>query len=158
MFVASSPVFLYSSLERQGRLFISWRQRAYTVRDVRMQLRMMKGKIHRARVTAADLNYEGSIEIDSSLLDAAGILPYEQVDIWSLTSGERFSTYALPAPRGSCIVALNGAAARKAHAGDEIIIAAFAFVTEKEALDWKPRVVFVDEKNRLRPLARILKH
>ncbi len=119
---------------------------------------MMKGKIHRARVTAADLNYEGSIEIDSSLLDAAGILPYEQVDIWSLTSGERFSTYALPAPRGSCIVALNGAAARKAHAGDEIIIAAFAFVTEKEALDWKPRVVFVDEKNRLRPLARILKH
>ncbi len=126
-----------------------------------MQLRMLKGKIHRARITAADLNYEGSIEIDSSLLEAAGIIPFEQVDIWSITSGERFSTYALPAPRGSGIVALNGAAARKAQPGDEIIIAAFALVPEKEALGWKPRVVFVDEKNRLRPLpnmARPLAH
>jgi aspartate 1-decarboxylase len=120
-----------------------------------MQLRMLKGKIHRARVTAADLNYEGSIEIDSSLLDAAGIIPYERVEIWSLTSGERFSTYALPAPRGSGIIAVNGAAARKAQAGDEIIIAAFAYMTEKESLGWKPRVVFVDGKNRLRPLPRI---
>ncbi len=121
-----------------------------------MQLRVLKGKIHRARVTAADLNYEGSIEIDSSLLDAAGILPYEQVDIWSLTSGDRFSTYALPAPRGSSIVALNGAAARKAQPGDEIIIASFALVNEKEAHGWKPKVVFVDEKNRLK-LAKVAK-
>lgn len=121
-----------------------------------MQLRLLKGKIHRARVTAVDLNYEGSIEIDSSLLEAAGILPYEQVDIWSLTTGERFSTYALPAPRGSGIVALNGAAARKAQQGDDIIIAAFAIVSETEARGWKPKVVFVDEKNRLRPLARML--
>ncbi len=120
-----------------------------------MQLRMLKGKIHRARVTAADLNYEGSIEVDSSLLDAAGIIPFEQVDIWSITIGERFSTYTLPAPRGSGIVAVNGAAARKAQVGDEIIIAAFALVTEKEALSWKPKVVFVDDKNRLRPLPRI---
>ncbi len=111
---------------------------------------MLKGKIHRARVTAADLNYEGSIEIDSSLLDAAGILPYEQVDVWSLTSGDRFYTYALPAPRGSGIIALNGAAARKVQPGDEIIIASFAFVSEKEAQGWKPRVVFVDDKNRLK--------
>src|SRR2546422_8902585 len=120
-----------------------------------MQLRMLKGKIHRARVTAADLNYEGSIEIDSSLLDAAGIIPYEQVEIWSLTSGERFSTYALPAPRGSGIIAVNGAAARKAQAGDEIIIAAFAYMTEKESSVWRPGVVFVDERNRLRPLPRM---
>ncbi len=120
-----------------------------------MQLRMLKGKIHRARITAADLNYEGSIEIDSSLLDAAGIIPFEQVDIWSLTSGDRFSTYALPAPRGSGIIALNGAAARKAQPGDEVIIAAFALVSEKEAEGWKPKVVFVDDKNRLRPLPRM---
>lgn len=121
----------------------------------RLQLRMLKGKIHRARVTGADLNYEGSIEVDSSLLEAAAIIPFEQVDIWSLTSGERFSTYALPAPRGSGVVALNGAAARKVQIGDEIIIAAFAILSEKEAQGWKPKVVFVDEKNRLRPLARI---
>lgn len=119
-----------------------------------MQLRVLKGKIHRARVTAADLNYEGSIEIDSSLLDAAGILPYEQVDIWSLTSGDRFSTYALPAQRGSGIIALNGAAARRVQPGDEIIIAAFAVVNEKEAQAWKPKVVLVDEKNRLK-LAKV---
>ena len=122
-----------------------------------MQLRMLKGKIHRARITAADLNYEGSIEVDSSLLDAAGIVPFEQVDIWSLTSGERFSTYALPAPRGSGIVALNGAAARKAQAGDEVIIAAFVLVSEKEAIDWKPRAVFVDDKNRLRAPPRMVR-
>ena len=120
-----------------------------------MELRMLKGKIHRAKITAADLNYEGSIEIDISLLDAAGIVPFEQVDIWSITSGERFSTYALPAPRGSGIVAVNGAAARKAQPGDEIIIAAFAIVSTKEAEGWKPKVVFVDEKNRIRPLPKI---
>lgn len=123
-----------------------------------MQLRVLKAKIHRARVTGADLNYEGSIEIDSSLMDATGILPFEEVQIWSLTSGERWTTYALPAKRGSGIVAVNGAAARKVQVGDELIISAFAALSEKEAVGWKPRVIHVDEKNRLRPLARILKH
>lgn len=122
-----------------------------------MQLRMLKGKIHRARVTGADLGYEGSIEIDSSLLDAAGILPFEQVEIWSLTSGDRLTTYALPAPRGSGKIAVNGAAARKVQTGDEIIIAAFAIMSEKEARNWKPLVVHVDEKNRLRPFPKIAK-
>lgn len=122
-----------------------------------MQLRMLKGKIHRARVTGADLDYEGSIEIDTSLLDAAGIIPFEQVEIWSLTSGERLTTYALPAPRGSGKVAVNGAAARKVQTGDEIIIAAFAIMSEKEARTWKPLVVHVDEKNRLRPFPRVAK-
>jgi aspartate 1-decarboxylase len=120
-----------------------------------MQLRMLKGKIHRATVTGADLNYEGSIEIDSSLMEAAGILPFEQVDIWSLTTGDRFSTYALPANKNSGIIALNGAAARKVLPGDEIIIAAFASVNEKEALHWKPKVVFVDKQNRFKPLTHI---
>jgi len=117
-----------------------------------LQLRMLKGKIHRARVTGADLNYEGSIEIDSSLMEAAGILPFEKVDIWSITTGDRFSTYALPAERRSGIIALNGAAARKVQPGDEIIITAFVSMNEKEAEQWNPKIVFVDEKNRFKPL------
>ena len=120
-----------------------------------MQLRMLKGKIHRATVTGADLNYEGSIEIDSSLMEAAGIVPFEQVDIWSITTGDRFSTYALPAEKRSGIIALNGAAARRVQPGDEIIIAAFAIVDEKETKHWKPKVVFVDEQNRFKPLTHV---
>jgi aspartate 1-decarboxylase len=120
-----------------------------------MQLQMLKGKIHRATVTGADLNYEGSIEIDSSLMEAAGILPFEQVDIWSITTGDRFSTYALPATKHSGIIALNGAAARKVQPGDEIIIAAFVSVNEKEAEGWKPKVVFVDVQNRFKPLTHV---
>ncbi|OLD01126.1 aspartate 1-decarboxylase [archaeon 13_1_20CM_2_54_9] len=118
---------------------------------------MLKGKIHRARVTGADINYEGSIEIDSSLLDAAGILPFEQVEIWSLTSGDRLTTYALPAPRGTGKIAVNGAAARKVQVGDEIIVAAFSIMSETEARNWKPLVVHVDEKNRLMPFPKIAK-
>jgi aspartate 1-decarboxylase len=118
----------------------------------KMQVRMLKGKIHRARVTGSDLNYEGSIEIDSSLMEAAGILPFEKVDIWSITTGERFSTYALPAEPRSGIIALNGAAARKVQPGDEIIITAFVSMNEKEAEQWSPKIVFVDEKNRFKPL------
>ncbi len=123
-----------------------------------MQLRVLKAKIHRARVTGADVNYEGSIEIDTTLMDAIGILPYEEVQIWSLTNGERWTTYALPAKRGSGVIAVNGAAARKVQTGDELIVSTFASVSEKEAVGWKPKVIHVDEKNRLRPLARILKH
>src|SRR6266849_8902451 len=99
---------------------------------------MLKGKIHKARLTGADINYEGSIEIDSSLMEAAGIIPFERVDIWNITNGERFSTYALSAPRGTGIVAVNGAAARRVQPGDEVIITAFAQVSAKEAEDWKP--------------------
>jgi aspartate 1-decarboxylase len=121
-----------------------------------MQLRMLKGKIHRARVTGADLNYEGSIEIDSSLMEAAGIIPFEQVDIWNITNGERFSTYALSAPRGSGTAAINGAAARKVQPGDEIIITAFAWMSEKQALQWKPHIVLVDKENRLKPKGHLV--
>jgi aspartate 1-decarboxylase len=111
---------------------------------------MLKGKIHRASITGADLDYEGSIEIDSSLMEAAGIIPFEQVDIWDISNGERFSTYALAASRGSGTIAINGAAARKVRPGDEIIIAAFATMSEKQARHWRPRVVFVDQRNRLK--------
>jgi aspartate 1-decarboxylase len=120
-----------------------------------MQLRLLKGKIHRATVTGADLNYEGSIEIDSFLMEAAGIIPFEQVDIWNITNGERFSTYALPAPKGSGTVAINGAAARRVQVSDEIIITAFASMSEKQAAHWKPHVVLVDKENRLKPKAHI---
>ena len=115
-----------------------------------MQLRLLKGKIHRARVTGADLNYEGSIEIDSALMEATSIMPFEQVDIWNLTNGERFSTYALSAPRNSGTIAINGAAARKVQPGDEIIITAYASMSEKQARNWRPHVVFVDQRNRLK--------
>jgi aspartate 1-decarboxylase len=121
-----------------------------------MQLRLLKGKIHRATVTGADLNYEGSIEIDSSLMEAAGIIPFEQVDIWNITNGERFSTYALQAPKGSGTIAINGAAARKVQPSDEIIITAFAWMSEKQAAHWKPHVVLVDKENRLKPKGQFI--
>ena len=109
---------------------------------------MLRGKIHRATVTGADLHYEGSVTIDVDLLEGADILPHEQVDIWNVTNGERFTTYALPGQRGSGVVCINGAAAHKASRGDLVIIAAFASVPEAEARTWKPSCVFVDECNR----------
>ena len=109
---------------------------------------MLRGKIHRATVTGADLQYEGSVTIDLELLERADILPYERVDIWNVTNGERFSTYALAGQRGSGVVCINGAAAHKARTGDLVIIANFATVSEAEARDWQPRCVFVDAQNR----------
>jgi len=109
---------------------------------------MLRGKIHRATVTGADLHYEGSVTIDAELLERADILPYERVDIWNVTNGERFSTYAIAGQRGSGVVCINGAAAHKARKGDLVIIAAFATVSESEAHTWRPRCVFVDEHNR----------
>lgn len=108
---------------------------------------MLRGKIHRATVTGADLHYEGSVTIDASLLEGAGILPYEQVDIWNVTSGERFTTYALEGRRGSGVVCINGAAAHKASKGDLVIIACFSTMTDEEARAWTPSCVFVDRYN-----------
>ncbi len=109
---------------------------------------MLRGKIHRATVTGANLDYEGSITIDRELLDRADILPYERVEVWNVTNGERFTTYALAAPAGSGTVCINGAAAHKARAGDKLIIACFGSMTGAQARRWKPRIVFVDEANR----------
>jgi aspartate 1-decarboxylase len=109
---------------------------------------MLRGKIHRATVTGADLHYEGSVTIDVDLLERADIMPYEQVDIWNVTNGERFTTYALAGQRGSGVVCINGAAAHKASKGDLVIIAAFAQVREAEARTWAPHCVFVDAHNR----------
>jgi aspartate 1-decarboxylase len=113
---------------------------------------MLRGKIHRATVTGADLHYEGSVTIDADLLENAGILPYEQVHIWNVTSGERFITYALEGRRGSGVVCINGAAAHKASKGDLVIIACFSEMTDAEARDWTPSCVFVDRYNRISEL------
>ena len=115
-----------------------------------MQITMMKGKIHRASVTEADLHYEGSISIDRTLLDAAGLLVNERVEIYNIDTGARFATYVIEAPAGSGTIGLNGAAARLAMAGDKVIIVAYAIFDEQEARDFTPRVVLVDDNNRIR--------
>jgi aspartate 1-decarboxylase len=114
-----------------------------------MQLNMLKGKIHRATVTHAELHYEGSIAIDGNLLDAAGMREYEQIHAWNVNNGERFVTYALRAEEGSGIISVNGSAAHRAQPGDLIIIAAFVSLTEAEAVLHKPQLVYVDADNRI---------
>ena len=116
-----------------------------------MQRTMLKSKIHRATVTESNLNYEGSITIDGLLMEKANILPYEQVDIYNVTSGERFTTYAIKGERDSGVICINGAAAHKARRGDVVIIANYAVFDEKELATYKPLKVYVDEKNRIKP-------
>ena len=113
-----------------------------------VRLHLFKAKIHRATVTHADLDYEGSVTVSGELLDAAGILEHEQVHIWNVTRGTRLTTYALRGDDDSGIVCINGAAAHLAKPGDKVIIAAFAEVDAAEAAGWQPTVVFVDEQNR----------
>lgn len=113
-----------------------------------MQRKMLSGKIHRATVTEANLAYQGSISIDAELIEAAGMIEFEQVEVWNITNGNRFSTYALRAERGSGVVCINGAAAHKASPGDLVIIANFSWMQESEALRHKPKIVLVDEQNR----------
>lgn len=113
-----------------------------------MRRTMLGGKIHRATVTDACLEYEGSVTVDSDLLDAAGILEYEAVHIWNVTNGSRVTTYALCGPRGSGTVCVNGAAAHHARVGDLVIISCFIDLEESEARAWRPQAVFVDAANR----------
>jgi aspartate 1-decarboxylase len=109
---------------------------------------MFKSKIHRATVTGADLNYEGSITIDSKLLELADILPYEKVDIYNINNGERFSTYVIPGAPNSGEICLNGAAARKVQKGDLVIIVSYCELEEDEIDGFFPTVVLVDENNK----------
>lgn len=111
--------------------------------------RMFRSKIHRATVTHADLDYEGSVTIDSDLLDAADILPNEAVHVWNVTRGTRLETYALAGPRGSGVICINGAAAHLNRPGDLVILATFGDMTDAEARAHVPRVVFVDANNRM---------
>lgn len=112
-----------------------------------MQLTLLKGKLHRACATHAELDYEGSCAIDGELLDAAGILSYEQIEIYNVTNGERFSTYAIRAENGSRIISVNGAAAHKATPGDRLIICAYVRMSDAEARGHLPKVVYLNEEN-----------
>ncbi len=114
-----------------------------------MQRTMLKSKLHRVRVTRSELHYEGSCAIDDNLLDAADIKEYQQIDIYNVTNGERFTTYAIRAQRGSGTISVNGAAAHKADPGDILIIATYAMYSELELQKFHPQLVYVDEQNRI---------
>jgi aspartate 1-decarboxylase len=114
-----------------------------------MHTTMLKAKLHKACVTHAELHYEGSCAIDGDLLDMAGIREYEQIQIYNINNGERFTTYAIRAEDGSGIISINGAAAHKADPGDRIIICAYAMLSQQELLNFKPTLVYLNEKNNI---------
>ncbi len=115
-----------------------------------MQLTLLKAKLHQARVTHSELEYEGSCAIDADLLNAAGIHEYEQIHIYNLNNGERFTTYAIRAQAGSSIISINGAAAHKANPGDRVIICAYAELAQHEVANFKPKLVYLDADNRVK--------
>ena len=117
-----------------------------------MRREMFKSKIHRAKITQAELYYEGSITIDKDLLEASEILPYEKVQVVNVNNGNRFETYTLEGERGSGVICLNGAAARLGLAGDEVIILTYAYMDDEEAKKYTPRVVFVDDRNKIKSI------
>jgi aspartate 1-decarboxylase len=121
-----------------------------------MELSLLKCKIHRATVTDADLHYEGSCAIDENLLDAAGMREYEEIHLWNVTNGERLTTYAIRGERGSGMISVNGSAAHKAQPGDILIIAAYARMSEAEADIHKPRLVYVDDDNKIKRLGHTI--
>lgn len=114
-----------------------------------MQRTMLKSKLHRVRVTHAELHYEGSCAIDELLLEASDIRPYQQIEIYNVSNGERFSTYAIAATRGSGVISVNGAAAHRASPGDIVIIAAYAIYNELELQRYQPQLVYVNKKNQV---------
>lgn len=114
--------------------------------------KLLRGKIHRATVTEANLNYEGSITIDKDLMDAMDLIEWEAVHVWDVNNGERFETYALEGPRGSGVICVNGAAARKVAAGDLVIIGAFTWLDEAAARAHRPKLVMVDGRNRIKQI------
>lgn len=123
-----------------------------------MTLNMLKGKIHRATVTQAELDYVGSITVDTELLQAAGILEYEAVQVVNIANGSRFLTYTIAGEPGSGVICLNGAAARQAQPGDKIILMAYAQVTPDEAKAMQPRVVLVDDQNKIARISHYETH
>jgi aspartate 1-decarboxylase len=113
----------------------------------RMEIHLLKSKIHRAQVTASSLNYEGSLSIASDLMEAANLLPYERILCSNLANGRRFETYAIPAEHGSASIGLNGATAHLGEIGDRLTIMSYAIVDAKEAKNWRPRIIVLGEKN-----------
>lgn len=110
---------------------------------------MLKSKLHRARVTDANLNYEGSLTIDCHLMDEVGLVPFEKIKIYNINNGERFDTYVIEGPAGSGVIALNGAAARKGLTGDLIIIVSYALYDQRELTTYQPRIAVLDQDNRI---------
>ncbi len=123
-----------------------------------MTITMLKGKIHRATVVQAELDYVGSITVDEDLLDAAGILEYEKVQIVDINNGSRFETYTIAGKRGSGLICLNGAAARCVQVGDKVIIMSYCEMNGEEDKEHKPTVVFVDHSNKIKEIAHYEKH
>jgi len=115
-----------------------------------MQRHMLKSKIHRATITEADLNYEGSLTIDKELMDAVDLYPYERVMVYNINNGERFDTYAIAGKPGTGVIGLNGAAARKGMLGDQIIIVSYAFFAEEELNDYSPKIVLLNKSNQIK--------
>ena len=125
---------------------------AHTLRKkekLKMQRIMLRGKIHRATVTQCDLNYEGSCAIDEDLIEAAGMKVFERIELYNVNNGERFATYIIQGTRGSGEISLNGAAARRAHLGDLLIICTYGLMDDEEIKTFQPKVVLVDEKNKI---------
>ena len=120
-----------------------------------MQRVMLRAKLHRVTVTEADLEYEGSCGIDEDLLDAADMREFERIELYNINNGERFSTYIIKAARGSGAISLNGAAARKAHVGALLIICTYGSMTETDAKTFIPKVILVDEKNKIKEIKKI---
>ena len=116
---------------------------------------MLLAKLHRVVVTEADLHYEGSCGIDENLMDAADMREYEKIELYNINNGERFSTYIIKAPRGSGAISLNGAAARKAHVGDQLIICTYGPIDNAESKTHNPKIVLVDEQNRIKEIKKI---
>lgn len=117
-----------------------------------MYTTLLKSKLHRARVTEADLHYEGSCSIDADLMKAAGLIAHEHIHVWDVTNGSRFETYVIEAPRGSGMVKINGAAAHHAKKGDLVIITSFAHYDAREAKKHTPKIVLVDNHNRVKKI------
>lgn len=111
---------------------------------------MLRAKIHNATVTEANIKYEGSLTVDEALLEETGMMPYEQVKISNLNNGERFETYIIPGPRNSGVICLNGPTARKGEVGDKIIIFSYEYLSDIEIKGFKPKIVLLDEKNRIK--------
>ncbi|MCS6763580.1 MAG: aspartate 1-decarboxylase [Candidatus Protistobacter heckmanni] len=120
-----------------------------------MQRIMLRAKLHRVTVTEADLEYEGSCGIDEDLLDAADMREFEKIELYNINNGERFSTYIIKGARGSGVISLNGAAARKAHVSDLLIICTYGPISDADAVAYKPKVILVDAANRVREIKKI---
>ncbi|TWG78709.1 L-aspartate 1-decarboxylase [Cupriavidus gilardii J11] len=120
-----------------------------------MQRIVLRAKLHRVTVTQADLHYEGSCGIDEDLLDAADMKEYEKIELYNVNNGERFSTYIIKGKRGTGEISLNGAAARRAHLGDHLIICTYAPMTDAELADYKPKIVLVDDNNRIKEIKKV---